>query len=109
MVSFCLICAIRYSRLLIQGEKSDDGAGEGTRDGEGEPERVEETEGDEQREYIARKEEKWNMSKRCDAKTHHWTEETFYSKGNPHILPYFAVITESCPPSKKNTDKCRTG
>lgn len=55
MVSFCLICAIRYSRLLIQGEKSDDGAGEGIRDGGGEPERVEEFEGDEQREYIAKR------------------------------------------------------
>ena len=54
IVSFCLICAIRYSRLLIQGEKSDDGVGEGIRDGEGETESVDEIEGDEQREYIAR-------------------------------------------------------
>lgn len=35
IASFCLICAIRYSRLLIQGEKSDDGVGEDTREGEG--------------------------------------------------------------------------
>ena len=54
IVSFCLICAIRYSRLLIQGEKSDDGVGEGTRDGEGETER-DKLEGDEQREYIAKR------------------------------------------------------
>lgn len=47
MASFCLICAIRYSRLLIQGEKSDDGAGEDIRDGAGETERVEEIEGEE--------------------------------------------------------------
>lgn len=45
MASFCLICAMRYSRLLIQGEKSDDGVGEGARDGAGEKERVEDIEG----------------------------------------------------------------
>jgi hypothetical protein len=44
--SFCLICARRYSRLLIAGEKSDDGAGEGQREGEGETERVDVSDGD---------------------------------------------------------------
>ena len=65
IVSFCLICAIRYSRLLIQGEKSDDGVGEGIRDSEGETERVEKVEGDEQRECIARES---GIAKRCGAK-----------------------------------------
>ena len=37
---------MRYSRLLMQGEKSDDGVGEGIREGKGETERVEEIEGD---------------------------------------------------------------
>jgi hypothetical protein len=60
--------------LLIQGEKSDDGAGEGTRDGEGETERVEEIEGDEQPEHIARES---GDAKRCDAELLHWTEEPF--------------------------------
>lgn len=44
--SFCLICAKRYSRLLIAGEKSADGAGEGQREGEGETERVDVRDGD---------------------------------------------------------------
>lgn len=38
---------MRYSRLLIQGEKSDDGVGEGIRDGEGETERLEGNAGEE--------------------------------------------------------------
>lgn len=46
MASFCLICAKRYSRLLITGEKSDDGVGEGARDDTGETERVELKDGD---------------------------------------------------------------
>jgi len=62
--------------LLIQGEKSDDGAGEGTRDGEGETERVEEIEGDEQPEHIASLRESGD-DKRCEAELHHWTEESF--------------------------------
>lgn len=80
IVSFCLICAIRYSRLLIQGEKSDDGAGEGIRDGEGETERVGEIEGDEQREYIARES---GMAKRCDANFIIGPKKPF--KGNPPL------------------------
>ena len=54
----------------MQGEKSDDGAGEGIREGEGETERVEEIEGDEQRENIVREGGDVML-------THHWTEETF--------------------------------
>lgn len=44
--SFCLICARRYSRLLISGEKSEDGAGDGQREGEGETESVEVKDGE---------------------------------------------------------------
>jgi len=51
--------------------------------------------------------EKSGIVKRCDAKSIIGPKRPF--KGNPPILPYFAVITESCPPSKKNADKCRTG
>jgi hypothetical protein len=47
IASFCLICAKRYSRLLITGEKSDDGVGEEQREGEGETESVDVIDGDE--------------------------------------------------------------
>ena len=47
IASFCLIWAKRYSRLLMTGEKSDDGVGEEQREGEGEIERVDDIDGDE--------------------------------------------------------------
>jgi len=50
----------------MQGEKSDDGAGEGTRDGVGETERVEESEGDESKWDITRES---GIATGCDTKT----------------------------------------
>lgn len=49
IASFCLICAKRYSRLLMTGEKSksDDGVGEEQREGGGETESVDVIDGDE--------------------------------------------------------------
>lgn len=49
IASFCLICAKRYSRLLMTGEKSksDDGVGEEQREGKGEAEGVDVIDGDE--------------------------------------------------------------